>query len=70
LPVRVKILFYYPTIIDDHERRKQTGICEGVYEYMRTFISDSEHYEDHPIEIINTDLFTVSFKEFEPNFFL
>lgn len=37
---------------------------------MKTFVTEDELYEDNPIETINTNLFTLVFKEFEPKFFL
>lgn len=37
---------------------------------MKTFVTESELYQNNPIETINTDLFTVVFKEFEQDYFL
>ena len=37
---------------------------------MKTFVTENELYQNNPIETINTDLFTVVFKEFEQNYFL
>lgn len=49
---------------------RQTGISEGIYEFMKDFVTDEDNYKNNPVDIITTDLFTLVFKEFEPDFFL
>lgn len=70
MPIWIKIVFFYPQDIDEHEQKKQTGICEGVYEFMKDFVTDSDNYDESPVELINTNLFTIALKQVEPNFFL
>ena len=58
-----KILMFYPDYLNEHEKRKQAGLCEGVIEFMKAFVMDHDNYHDNPIETINTSLFTLCIKE-------
>ena len=60
-----KILFFYPSSIDIHERRKQTGISEGIVSFFQPFTED-----DDPIECIATLSYTHLIKQVEPNIWL
>ena len=44
-----KVLFFYPKSLDIHERRKQTGISEGIVSFFQPFTD-----EEDPIECIAT----------------
>ena len=48
-----KILFFYPSSLDIHERRKQAGISEGIVSFFSSFTEDAD-----PIECITTLEFT------------
>lgn len=67
---KAKILAFYPEHLDKHEKNKQSGLWEGVIEFMRAFTNENDDYHDHPIEIINTTLFTIVIKEVEKDMFL
>jgi len=60
-----KILFFYPSSIDIHERRKQAGISEGIVSFFEPFTD-----EDDPIEVISTLEFTHLIKQVEPDIWL
>ena len=63
-------MFFYPSGVDEYEQRKQTGIWEGVFEYMKDFVTEKDNYDEHPVELINTNLFTIALKQVEPWFFI
>jgi hypothetical protein len=63
-------LFFYPDHWDPHEKRKQAGLIEGVIEFLRVFSNENDDYNEHPVETINTSLFTVWVKEVEKDMFL
>ena len=65
-----KIIFYYPESINKYEKHKQSGIWEGVIEFMRDFTTGQDDYDHNPVETISTNLFTVCIKEVENNLFL
>lgn len=60
-----KIMFFHPRSTDIHEKRKQTGISEGVVSFFQPFTSESE-----PIQCISTVNFTHVLKEVEPSVWL
>ena len=60
-----KILFFYPQSVDIHERRKQTGISEGIVSFFQPFTD-----EEDPIECISTLQYTHLIKQVEPNIWL
>ena len=60
-----KIVFFYPQGTDIHEKRKQTGISEGVVSFFQPFTTDQE-----PIQCISTVNFTHVMKEVEPSLWL
>ena len=57
-----KILFFYPSTIDIHERRKQAGISEGIVAFFEPFTTGED-----PIDCISTLQFTHLIKQVEPN---
>ena len=61
-------MFFYPDNTDGHEKRKQAGLCEGVIEFMRCFVTEQDEYSENPIETVNTTLFTLWIKEVEKRF--
>lgn len=64
------ICFFYPAELNEYEQKKQAGISMGIYEFMKDFVTEEDNYQDGPIECICTNLFTIVYKEVEPNFFL
>lgn len=70
MPIWIKILFFYPPEVDEHEQKKQTGIWEGVFEFMKDFVTENDNYDEFPVELISTNLFTVALKQVERDFFL
>ena len=65
-----KLLYFYPDYTNEHEKQKQTGLCEGVIEFMRDFTTEKDDYDNNPVDIISTTLFTIWVKEVETNLFL
>jgi len=58
-------LFFYPDSVDIHERRKQTGISEGIVSFFQPFTGDED-----PIECISTLKYTHLTKQVEPDIWL
>lgn len=59
------------------KNRKQAGLCEGVIQFMKAFLTDdeAEHLQETSefvglTNTVSTTMFTISVKEIEPDMFL
>lgn len=56
-------MYFYQEDTDPHEQRKQAGLCEGVIEFMKAFVTEDDDYDSNPVETVSTTMFTITVKE-------
>lgn len=61
-------MFFHPYEYDQHEKRKEIGLAEGIIEFFNIFHEDPEESAD--IDTVTTDSFTLVLKKVETDIWI